>query len=640
MSKFHLNAREREMLYRLGQAAIPPGRIFPPFSRDVVDRIEGFLADNSRTVRRTFLALLYIIEEGARLRYLRPLSKLSHEKARKYLEFWADATATMRLPFRLVTVIVKAFYYDNPGIFEQLQMEYRKPPVKDEPARWQRQVLCGRDVHEDLNLEAEVVVVGTGAGGAVVAAELAEKGNAVVMIEEGEYHPRSDFSGRPFEMQKLLYRNSGFIATAGNTTIILPVGRCVGGTTTINSGTCFATPNRELRRWRENFGLTDFTPAHMKPYFDRVFNVYQVTTADMKYVGKNGEVVARGAEKLGYSHGPLPRNAPDCDGQGVCAFGCPTDAKRSTNVSYVPRACEASAYLVTGTEVDKVIVQNGEVKGVQGRCLKTGKSVTVKAPIVVLACGSLYTPLLLMKNRLGGRSGQLGRNLSIHPASPHSAIMDERIDGWKSIPQGYMVDEFKSEGLVLEGAQVPLDLTASFYLGIGQKLQDFMEQYDHFATFGFMIKDTSRGTVRPSGTNMPFIAYYLNKHDRRRIIQGHEILARIYLAAGAQITYAPIHGWIPMRDEADLKRNLSRTVNAWDIDLSAYHPLGTARMGGDPDGYVASPYGELYDQPNLFIADGSVVPPAIGVNPMITISALATRTADYIDERLKTLSHV
>jgi len=637
MGDFRFSIKDRNCLLKIGQAIIPTDDVQLKYSMTNVSQVEEYLIKQPSAIAKGLVSIITIIENSSRLRYLKPFSELSSEQANRFILTLNNMPIALRLPFRFLSMLIKATYFNNPVIFEQLGIEYSKPQVKDEPAKWISQILPGSEIDEDMELEAEVIVIGTGAGGAAVAAELAAKGNAVLIIEEGDLYRRSQFTGRPFEMQEMMFRNRGFTPTFGNTSIILPLGKGVGGTTLINSGTCFRTPNRQLRHWREDLGLTEFTPSHLEPYFKRVEDVYQVTKADMKYIGKVGEIISRGAQKLGYEHGPLPRNAPDCDGQGCCCFGCPTDAKRSTNITYIPSALGSNAYMLTGTLFEKLIIKNGEISGVQAKSVVTGKKVTAKAPIVVLACGTIQTPFNLMKNKLGNSSGQLGKNLSMHPASGCIAISDEKTEWWKTIPQGYSVDEFKADGIVLEGAQVPFEMLAAFFMPVGEPLLDMIQNIAYSSLFGFMIRDTSRGTIHPSKNSMPIITYYLNKYDQRQILKGIEILSRIFLKAGVKEVTAPIFGWDTIYNENDLARNLKKKVRVWDVDLTAYHPLGTCHMGGDPKKYVTNPYGELYDQKNLFICDGSVVPPAIGINPQITISTLATRTADYINERLKSI---
>src|SRR5437899_2072643 len=220
------------------------------------------------------------------------------------------------------------------------------------------------ELDSDDTVECDVVVIGTGAGGAVVAKELAEKGHAVVLLEEGDYNTRADFSGHAADMQRKLYRDMGATLSIGNAVIPIPLGRTVGGSTAINSGTCYRTPARVLSHWVDEFGLDDLAPDKMAPLFDRVESVLGVAPAEPKYLGGVARVIARGCDALGYAHSPLRRNAPECDGQGVCCFGCPTDAKRSTNVSYVPMALKAGASLYTGLRAERVLVDRGRAVGV------------------------------------------------------------------------------------------------------------------------------------------------------------------------------------------------------------------------------------------------------------------------------------
>ncbi len=634
MTKLQFTEQQRDILYHLGQCIIIPGRVFPPFSRDVVTRIESYLQQTPPHVLRMYANFLMLLERGAWTRYFKPMSRLNSKQRHDYVTSWQQGSVAKRTIMKALVAPIKVNYYDDPGLFEQLGLQYGKPPVKVETDRWQERITAGKDIHEDLQLECEVVVVGSGAGGAVVAAELAEKGDAVILVERGDYFDRSHFSGRPFAMMRDLYVQQGLLGTVGNAYILAPAGRTVGGTTTVNSGTCLRPPRRTLRRWREEYGLTEYAPDKLEAYFRSVESIYQVAPAKAEQIGKNGEIIARGAQRLGYRHGPLPRNAPDCDGQGVCPFGCPTDAKRSTNVSYVPRALKQGASLLTGVEVNEIIIKNGQPTGIRGFCCSSGRQVTINAKIVVLALGAYFTPLLLMKQKLGNSSGQLGRNLSIHPSTGVGALMAERLNASNCIPQGYMVDEFEEEGIMFEGSHMPMDLASLIYPGFGSPLQQTMEAYERLSLFGLMIEDSTRGVIRPRKDGLPLIRYMMNRNDVALMQRGIGILCRIYLEAGALQVVAPVHGWKTIRSASDLEANLSRKLHAWDLDMSAYHPLGSCHMGGDRTNYVCSPDGELYDMPNVFVCDGSAIPPALGVNPMITISAVAARNAEVIHSRL------
>ena len=644
MAKYRLSAKERKILLKLGEAILPETSLLPHFDAEVIERIERFFSAEGAPPELPifFKAMLHLLEAGARARHLRPMSKLPVHKRLAYLrKSWAEAAYPKRVLFRLFSLMVKASYLNNELIFERLGLEYRKPEIADEaPQRWRERILHGGEIEEDMELEAEAVVVGTGAGGAVAAYQLAEKGNAVIMVEQGDHLTRSSFSGRPFEMQRLMYQKNGLISTVGNASILVPVGRVVGGTTTINSGTCFRTPRRALRFWRDELGLTEYTPANMEPYFQTVEAIFNVRPADMKYVGKNGEIIARGAEKLGYSHGPLLRNAADCEGHAACAFGCPSDAKRSTNVSFVPKALESGAQLMCRVRAEEILLDGRRVAGLKAISLDTGKRLTIKAPVVVLSAGTFSTPLMLMKQKICNASGQVGRNLSLHPSTGVYAVMEEEVNPQTSIPQGYMVDEFEEEGLLFEGASFPLDSFSLIFPQIGMEVQEIMRKFKHIATFGAMVCDKSRGRVLPGIGKDPLVVYWLNKQDLATMQRGIEILTKIYLEAGAEKIYSSAHGWKPMRSYADLQSNLKLKLSAKDIDISAYHPLGSCHMSGHPGRSVCNPNGETYEIDNLFIADGSVIPPSLGVNPQVTIASVAARIGDFISHRLSNISQV
>jgi choline dehydrogenase-like flavoprotein len=239
------------------------------------------------------------------------------------------------------------------------------------------------------------------------------------------------------------------------------------------------------------------------------------------------------------------------------------------------------------------------------------------------------TPLVLAAQGLGGRSGQLGRNLSIHPAAGALAEMAEPVLPWHGIPQGYAIEELHDEGILYEGAAVPLEMTMSMTSLIGPELIRLAESFDRVASFGFLVEDTSRGRVAEV-MGQPVIQYWLQERDVAHIKRGIDVLAQIYFAAGAHTVHAPIAGFEVLRSEADLARLRRATVRPWDLDLSAYHPLGTARMGADPATSVIGPDHQVHDTPQLYVVDGSAVPTPLGVNPQITIMAMATRAAEKV----------
>jgi len=613
----------------VAETALPAGRFIPAAGEATVHKLERFTSTLPSPIRTGLAGLLRGLDAQAWLDARRPFARVTPEKRLAILEKWRNGDALRRLMLRALVSPLKMAHFDDPELYKQLGCVYDvHRPKAEAKAAYMRDRVHER-LEGDLALECDVVVVGTGAGGAVVGRELAEAGLAVVFVEEGRYFDRTQFTGRGFEMQQKLYRRGAATFSVGNLAIPIPLGQTVGGSTTVNSGTCYRTPDRVLAKWVRDLGLTELAPDRMGAYFDRVESVIQVEAARAALLGGNGRVIARGCEALGFTqHGPLKRNAPACDGQGVCCFGCPTDAKRSTNVSYIPLALRAGAELFAGAKVTRIIVEGGRAVGVVATS-PDGKVLTIRARAVIVSCGAIMTPILLGRQQLGARSGQLGRNLSIHPAAGAIAELDEPVESWKGIPQGYRVEDLHDEGILFEGATVPFEMTMTMSPLIGPELIRLAESYDRVASFGLMIEDTSRGRVSEV-LGQPLIQYWLTEQDVAHVKRGLDVIAQIFFAAGARRVHLPVNGFDVLAGPDDLARLRRATLKPRDLDMSAYHPLGTARMGVDPQRSVVGPDHQLHDLPGLYVVDGAAVPSSLGVNPQVTIMALATRAAEKI----------
>jgi len=464
-------------------------------------------------------------------------------------------------------------------------------------------------------IEADVCVIGAGAGGAVAAAELAEGGASVVVLEQGPRHDADRFSARPLDMLARLYRDGGQTTTLGTPPILLPLGRGLGGTTLVNSGTCFRTPPAVLERWRGEFGLEALADEQaLDPCFARVEQALSISEVTPELAGRNAAVARRGAEALGWSHGFLRRNARGCVGSGVCAFGCPTSAKQHVGITYIPRAEAAGAQVISGADVRHVLVERGAARGVEAR-LADGGRLEVRAPTVIVACGTIHTPLLLARSGLGRASGELGRNLALHPATGAFALMDEVVDMARGVPQSFYVDEFAREGIMFEGVAGPPSYVAMSLPLSGKRHAEAMANYRSLAMFGLMVSDRSRGSVR-SLAGRPVIRYELIEEDVARFRRGLQRMEELFRAAGAGEVYLGLPGGVtPER------------ARARDLKLMAFHPLGTARADARPEHGVVDGNLQLHGVTGVHVADGSVVPSSLGVNPQLTIMALATRLA-------------
>lgn len=473
-------------------------------------------------------------------------------------------------------------------------------------------------------LRCDACVIGTGAGGAVAAKELAEGGLRVVVLEEGG--PLTSATGQPREANIDLYRDAGQVVTVGNPPIVLPLGRGVGGTTAVNSATCYRTPPAVLAQWRSQGGLESWTDVALRPHLRRAERILGVRRVPRDLAGRNAHVAERGAQRLGWGGEYLHRAARGCVGSGVCAFGCPTGAKQHAGNTYLPRAVAAGAITITGARATQVLLDDGQARarGVRARTLDGGR-LQIDCELVVVACGAVGTPMLLRRSGFGGLLPALGRNLSLHPAAAVWAEMDEVVDMAVGVPQSYAVDEFADRGVMLEGWAGPPDMLALGLPAGGAEHRRLMLGFRRMAQFGLMVRDTSRGSVHALG-GRAVIRYRLGQHDAARLRFGIERLAELYFAAGALSVHVPVTGIGPLR-AGDLRRLRAAPVRARDLSLTAFHPLGTARADAHPGRGVVDAHLRVHGVEGLHVADGSVVPSALGVNPQLTIMALASAMA-------------
>ncbi|HEY4016185.1 MAG TPA: GMC family oxidoreductase [Polyangiaceae bacterium] len=612
----------------LAEAIIPGAPGIPGADEATVARahdvIEAFHPSLPRAwqVAQAALAAAAIAQTG------RPFDALSAARQDALLARWEE-DPVLRSALGLVGLVYKFVHFDQKDVYGTLGGKLNVVDALESP-RWLRQIHRAEDWRED-DVECDVVVVGTGAGGAVVGRELADRGLAVVFIEEGDHHRRDAFDGSSVRAHQRFYRGA---FSLGNVAMPVFMGRLVGGSTAINGGTCFRPPPWVLERWCEESGTDDFSEASLAPHIDRVERVLDVQPADPRIAGPIASVIARGCDALGWHHFAIRRNAPGCDGSGFCDFGCRTDARRGTNIAYVPPALERGALLLTGLRADRLTIEGGRAVGIEA-VARDGRAIRVRARAVVLAGGAIPTPLFLLKQGVCNESGQVGRNLSTHPSGGFSAIFDEEIRGHAHIPQGYACDEFLRDGMLITAAQPDLNIAPTVLPFVGRRLMETMARIDHLAYFALLVRDaTANGRVWRDVGGLPAITYNIGAEDVRRLQEGMVHAGEMCLAAGAtrmhptSLKMRMLHG----RKDLDAFRRASFAPS--DFVWTSYHPLGTCKMGRDPRTSVVGPSHEAHDLPGLFVVDGSAVPGPLGVNPQLTIMAMATRAAGKIAERV------
>lgn len=493
----------------------------------------------------------------------------------------------------------------------------------------------GRHVSGDLKLRCDVVIIGSGAAGSVVAAELAEAGQSVIVLEEGPYIPADTYSRfRPSEAVRHMWRDGAMTAAfgVGNSPLInVMTGRAVGGSSTLTGGVCFRVPESVLAVWRDERGLKEITPEHLEPAYRKVEETLSISEVPKEMRGRSLTLFEEGAAKRGFAMKPLRRNMVDCCGCGRCNFTCPHHAKRSVDLTYLPRATQHDARLVSDCLVKRVIVKRGRAVGVTGVLLdgpdaRPKGRIKVRARRVVVATGAWVSPLLLKASGIGKRSRMVGKNMTLHPSFRMSAVFDQNVEGWKGAMQAAYCDAFEHERITIVGLFIPPSILAATMPGFGAEMAARSRRVSNMVAIGGMIHDEGGGTVHRGPGREPIVTYKMAPQDRAAVPVLLRTMAETYLAAGAKEVFLPILGHPPV-DGDELRKIDLENIPMHRFESASQHPLGTCRMGDSPDNSVVDPNGETWDVKELYIADGSIVPTSLGVNPQLTVMTMATRVA-------------
>lgn len=502
-----------------------------------------------------------------------------------------------------------------------------------------------KDITKNLNLTCDVCIVGSGAGGATVGKELAEAGLDVVMLEEGGYYETKDYlTNDPITSVVRLYRDGGASVIFGKPNIMYAEGRCVGGSTTVNGAMCWRTPEKIMKRWQWERGLSDFTPDKMDRFFSRVEKIIQAKAMIPEAVNRESELLKLGGQRLGYRVQPNIRSQDYCVGTNLCITGCPTGAKQSAVLSYIPLFLKAGGEVITNCRVHKVVTRRNQAIGVDGEIVdpltkKKKYKVKVRSKVVVVCAGAIQTPALLLKSRLRDKNKLLGKNLIVHPNAKVLAVFDERVESWKGVNQGYQITEYFDEGILMAvNSASPGILALALPPRDFQIIHKLKEEFHHVVMGGALIEDTGTGRVYTGPFDTVIPTYRLNSHDFHKIIRAVALVAEVFFAAGAKKCYLPFWGLHEIRSVDDIPKIFQHRMQPDDLELLTVHIMGTAQMGSDPAYSVVNPYGEFHNVKGLFVADASVFPTSIGVNPQITIMAIATHTAEYIANNFRSYS--
>lgn len=480
------------------------------------------------------------------------------------------------------------------------------------------------EVGAGRTLEADVVIVGSGPGGSAAAWVLAEAGARVVVLEEGP--PKSRFRPNYAHTSRYHMQEAGSMLVKGDAMFPMAAGRGVGGGSLINSALAFRTPDHVTSHWRELLDDPHWGPEGLAPVYDEIADLLGIGPVTEDVAGENNRLIIRGATAIGLKASLAPRNTPYCKGCGLCNFGCPVGGKASVNLTFLPRAVGRGALIQADTKVDSVLVEGGRAVGVRGRARhpetwEPGGEVIVRAKRVILSAGAIGTPRLLWSCGLAGDLGAVGEGLHIHPGSAVLGAADENIFLWRGATQGAWIDVPEQPGTLPHAFTSPPEVTLMALGYVGARLHEGLALLPKLCGVITLVSDEGTGTVRATADGRADIDYHFDPNDLQRARESMVTVARALLAGGARWVTAPIHG-IGHHQTAESLGKALATRSLRDFQMYSSHPMSSVRMGG-PDAPLG-PDGQFRRMPGLFVADASVFPSSLGVNPQYTTMAAAT----------------
>jgi choline dehydrogenase-like flavoprotein len=498
----------------------------------------------------------------------------------------------------------------------------------------------------DLSIDADVAIVGTGAGGGTAAEILCDAGLSVVMIEEGPLVTSSAFRMREADAYRDLYQESASRKTRDKAINILQ-GRCVGGGTTVNWTSSFRTPAPTLDYWRAAFGLEGFGSADLAPWFERVEQRLAVAPWPVA-PNENNDALRRGAQRLGISVGTIRRNVKGCWNIGYCGMGCPTNAKQSMLVTTIPAALARGATLLTRSRAWKLEPANGRNRQIAAlSCVgldrrgtdPTARRIIVRAKTFVVAGGAIGSPALLLRSRVPDPHGVLGKRTFLHPTIVSAALMPERVDGFAGAPQTIYSDHFLDVapdgpmGFKLEAPPIHPVLAAITIPGYGSSHARWMEKLSHMQVVIALLRDgfhpdSSGGSVALHDDGTPVLDYPLTEYFWEGARRAFATMAEIQFAAGAT-TVMPVHVSGASFDRWSNARAAIATLPLAPLiaPVVSAHVMGGCPLGHDIRRSSVDPSGRYHHLDNVYVLDGSLFPTSLGANPQLSIYAIATKLA-------------
>jgi long-chain-alcohol oxidase len=647
----NLTPRQHRALEDICDAFCPSGN-GAPTARElgVADALLAAISLNPRESERKQLATLLSLWDTRALGAvggvgLKRFSTLAPEEQERVLLGWGDSRAPQRRAvFQALRKGALMFYYMLPGQNGGRNpawdaIGYDGPLGKLEGAA--PKALTMTPIERDERLECDVVIVGSGAGGGAAAGVLAAAGLDVIVIESGDYYDDQDFDGSEFKALTGYYM--GAPNASHDQSVSLLAGSCLGGGTVVNYSTSFRTPDDVRSEWAAS-GVPAFTSEDYTQSLDAVCDRLGVNQ-EHNDPSTREQKLQEGCVKLGWHVDAMPRGVRHCaQGKecGYCGLGCRVGAKQSVVKTWLSDAHAAGTRMIVRTKVERVLVDGGAARGIVGRTVE-GHHVTVRSRAVIAACGAIHTPALL--KRSGLQNQHIGKHLKLHPATAVFGVFDEELKPWEGVMQALYSDQHRDlddgYGLKYETAANHPHLFLAFSPWRGSREHfALMESLSNSVPIGVLLRDRDGGEVRVGRDGEPVVRYKLSDFDARHVRTGIDGAAQILEGAGARRVFSSQAKWVSYEpgSKGSRERFLADAdaagYGAGQLSMGSFHIMGSARMGGSAATSACDPTGQTWDVRDLYVFDGSAFPSASGVNPQISIQAIAHMGARGLAARL------